>query len=619
MRLASMTVRGFRSLGDVGPIPIRRPTILAGHNDSGKTACLDALAFLLGVRQVTDEDRTFASISAGPGDPLLNPESGEDREARVSSTSVEGFFLLTSEEQSSLGLSNEVRIRRTADSAGLTALEIEATVPADPNLRDLDRKNVAQLKQLAAEHSIPIRSNALKPEIHAAVADYASSQPQVVAWANASAEVVAAMPRLLRFGDATSAELAVKAALANSYKSHLDDEDLRGRVQELEDELRSRVRADAVGLVNHIQARCPDLVVVEVDPDISFNHGLRATRLRLAKVDGEEVSIASSGAGRARRISLAIWEWTSDVLRGRVLASNDGPPTIPDIVIAYDEPDTHLDYLQQRRVMKLIREQCQLAGVGMVVATHSMNLIDGAAVDDIIHLKLVDERTTMERLLDESDDEKNNHHLADIAAALGLRNTVLLHERCFVGVEGPSEQQAMPILFRLATGRSLQSAGIVIVGCNNNDGALLFAGHLAKNGRQVALVVDADSRKTKYFSDARLVAAGLDPKKHLHLIGEPDKELEFVFTDEQWASVANAAWPRNDGESWSAGDVEGLRSKKKFSDELLTMFKEGSEEGPSRKTAMVYELVSRLKSREEIPQEILSIFSDLEDLAALDS
>jgi predicted ATP-dependent endonuclease of OLD family len=119
-------------------------------------------------------------------------------------------------------------------------------------------------------------------------------------------------------------------------------------------------------------------------------------------------------------------------------------PPVQTIVV-YDEPDTHLDYHHQRKVMKLIREQSALEHVNVLVATHSMNLIDGVDISDVVHLKLVEERTVLERLQD------NEHNIIDgylgtLSASLGLRNSVLLHERCFLAVEGETEQQAFPVL-----------------------------------------------------------------------------------------------------------------------------------------------------------------------------
>ena len=61
MHLNSLSACGFRSLALVEDIPISGPTVLAGHNDGGKSAVLTALAFLLDHHSLTDEDRTYLS------------------------------------------------------------------------------------------------------------------------------------------------------------------------------------------------------------------------------------------------------------------------------------------------------------------------------------------------------------------------------------------------------------------------------------------------------------------------------------------------------------------------------------------------------------------------------
>ncbi|MEV8511368.1 TOPRIM nucleotidyl transferase/hydrolase domain-containing protein [Dactylosporangium sp. NPDC051484] len=615
MQLMSMSIAGFRSLEAVGPIPVRRPTILTGHNDSGKSATLDALAFLLGVYSVSDEDRTFESSTATINSEVeSNTEHGEKR---VGTTCVEGEFSVSEKEQADLGLPSRVKIRRISVVDGGVKLEVLSIVPENENLRELGTKSLSQLKEIAEDLGVVAASDArTKSSWLSALEEFAETQPKTEAWSVASNGIKYALPRFLRFGDAESAELVVKAALNSRYKVHLEDGDLKQQVHNLESELAKRVRDDAQGLIDHIKQRCSDLVLVDVEPVVSFTSGLRSTKLLLARTNGEAVSLSAVGAGRARRISLAIWEWTSDLLR-KDAEDQTVAEELQHVVLAYDEPDTHLDYLQQRRVMKLIREQCAVPGVSMMIATHSMNLVDGAAIEDIVHLSLDRERTRMDALLSDLDDATNGQHLSDIAAALGLRNTVLLHERCFVGVEGVTEQQCFPLLFRLCTGRPIHSAGIVIVGCNNNEGALKFIGYLARSKRQVLLVVDADSQKLKIFSKANLAKEGLNIS-HVRPLGDPDKELEYLFTDTQWCSVANSVWPRTDSRSWVPSDIEAPRNGK-FSTQLLELFKTNSENGPTSKASMMYEMARSLRSADEVPAELRNVFLELEKLAALDS
>lgn len=79
MYLNSFSVSGFRSLTDVREIPVRKPTILAGHNDGGKSAVLDSLHFLTGSQKLKEDDRTFVAQPGGQELAAGSPLSGAKR------------------------------------------------------------------------------------------------------------------------------------------------------------------------------------------------------------------------------------------------------------------------------------------------------------------------------------------------------------------------------------------------------------------------------------------------------------------------------------------------------------------------------------------------------------
>jgi putative ATP-dependent endonuclease of OLD family len=246
--------------------------------------------------------------------------------------------------------------------------------------------------------------------------------------------------------------------------------------------------------------------------------------------DSEDVGLQQAGAGRQRRISLAVWEWVS-MPRG----GDDQAPL--DLVVAYDEPDTHLDYGKQRELVDLIRAQCQVSRVRMIVATHSLNLIDRVDIADVVQLRLDEtKRTCAERLVDDSYGGVDQY-LSRLSAAMGLRTSVFLHERCFLAVEGQTEEQTFPHLFRLVTGKPMQSAGIALLCGGGNDGALLVTRFLIEHKRAVVFIVDSDSAGKKVFSLEKLLANGVKDEQ-IHFVGAPD-ELEELYTDEQWADTAN--------------------------------------------------------------------------------
>ncbi|MFJ6523446.1 ATP-dependent nuclease [Streptomyces filamentosus] len=608
MYLDSYSARGFRSLAHVEGIPISRPTVLAGRNDGGKSAVLTALAFLLGNHRLTDEDRTYAQ----------SEESAKGR--RCAETWVEGHFRLDAEERSRSGLGEHVRIRRRSPLGEAACLEYFGSRPVDPKLRDLSQLLKPVLAKLVTEYGLS-PAGSLKEDLLAELTAHAKTLPQEQGWQPLPKALEERLPRLLSFGGKhESPDAAVHTALNSSYKTHLEDETLQGRVREIEQEINQRLEKEADSLCSHIRQHCGEYVNVNVKPMVSFSGGFKGAPLHVSRADGELVDLTRAGQGSTRRIALAVWEWTSNLLETAELAASGEPaatqPT--QTIVVYDEPDTHLDYHHQRTVMDIVRKQCALPHVNVMVATHSMNLIDGVDIADVVHLSLgPGGRTIVERLKDDQHDGID-FHLGQIAASLGLRNSVLLHERCFLAVEGDTEQKSLPLLFRLAQNMSLQAAGIALWGCENNEGALHLASYLVKHQRTVMLMVDADSRTNKLFKEDRLRRTGLDLEQQVSYVGEAEgyNELEELFSNEQWTKAANTLWPKPAPQTWHPDDFEAHRDGKKFSAHILDMIKKEAEDtSPNGKPAMVYGLATTLTTAEDVPRQLREIFAQLQQLA----
>lgn len=625
MHLNSFSVNGFRSLTEVADIPVRKPTILAGHNDGGKSALLDALAFLLGKHALAEDDRTY----------LITDGDDEPAPLRCEESSVEGAFTLDAWEQEQFALPEQVRLRRCSGEDLVSRLDVWQPIPADERLRDLSQHLVPALKDLVKEFELS-PSSMRRSDLEQALCVYGREHADSEGWVSAPSGLDKRMPRYLPFdGKVAKPDDAVKITLVDRFQSHMADPVLKGRLSAIEDEVQDRLRIDAKSLCDHIQTRCPDLKTVSVEPDVSFQQGFKAAPLRIARRAGEAVGLDRTGLGSNRRISLAVWEWNSELLAEEedtapaVGATEDEAPEPPPVqtIVVYDEPDTHLDYTHQRKIMQLIRTQSAIRNVSVLVATHSMNLIDGVDISDVVHLKLENHRTMVERLgaglLGDAIDE----HLGKIAAAVGLRNSVLLHERCFLAVEGETEQRAFPLLFRLCEGLSLQAAGIALWACFNNEGALHLARYLAKQGRTIMLVVDADSRNVRkgIFKAPKLTEFfGSDASRYVKFLGEPGdgavqqeryNELEELFRDDVWARVANKVWAKTDG-AWQPADFAALRGQGKFSGAVQEMLQADSESGPGGKPEMMYELAMALDNPDDVPEQLRDVFEQLRKLAS---
>ncbi|WP_245567525.1 ATP-dependent nuclease [Nocardia vinacea] len=491
-------------------------------------------------------------------------------------------------------------------------------MPDDEELRDLSGKLVPELKTLASKFGNQSAAKLTKPKLLEWLVEYGREHSSGEGWSGIPPALTDRIPRIAEFqGHSADPEAAIRSVLAVRFKSYVAEEDVQGRIRELETDACERMTIEAKPLADHILERCGDIATVTVEPDVSFTPTLRSTALRLERASGEQVRLDHSGRGSARRISMAVWEGTSELLTEP--AGEEDPEAEPQVqvIVAYDEPDTHLDYHFQREVMGIIRRQGMAKHVSVVVATHSMNLIDGVDIRDVVLLKLDDTRRTVMQRLGSAEHAEFDRHLGAIAAAVGLRNSVLLHERCFLAVEGETEQLVIPILFNLSEDMSLQAAGIALWACGGNDGALQLASYLHKHGRNVMLMIDADSeRKSRIFSQNNLARHfGQDKDNVSRMLGQRSRvdELEELFDDETWARTANDAWPR--AGDWTPEHFAAHRGQKKFSAGVERMLKEHSDQHPSGKPAMLWEVAVRLDRPEDVPRELRDAFADLRALA----
>lgn len=600
LELESYKVSGFRALADTERIPVRSPTILTGGNDGGKTTAIDALRFLLGGPTPVNEDYTqFGRVGATGAEPLS-----------ADMIVVQGTFTPDSTLREAVGLGTTIEIRRIARPNDPPRYEMLTSVPESMDLRSLGSLKLDELKKIAADRGVAATGSAnAKASWIEPLEVLADSEQQVEDWISLASDISGHLPRCLVFSSTAEPdpEKQIHEALRGAFDQILDDTTYTGPVRKAETEVRDRLTEEAKRLCEHIADQCPELSNISVVPDVAFKEGFRGVIVRASRGELTDISLDKSGAGRKRRINLAVWEWVEQLLE-REPDENRG------VVIAYDEPDTHLDYGHQRELVNLIQRQCSRDATRMVVATHSLNLIDRVSISDVVHLHLEDDHTTVERLVGE-EHEQTQQYLAEVSAAMGLRNSVLLHERCFVGVEGATETQAFPLLFRVATGLSLQSAGIALIAGNSNEGALRVARFLKEHDRKLAFVVDADSKTgsvSKLFREEKLNSIGILPSQ-VHYVGSA--ELEDLFSLEQWATAANVNWPRDDKREWTAQDLAPVPLGSKFSDALRNVIRGGSGVAPRRKPGYMVGLAQTLTESSEVPAQLREVFADLTKLA----
>ena len=194
----------------------------------------------------------------------------------------------------------------------------------------------------------------------------------------------------------------------------------------------------------------------------------------------------------------------------------------------------------------------------VVVATHSVNLIDKVSLQSLRHFRLDGQRTKVDLPSDYVGDDETAF-VGDLASGLGLRNSVLLSEKCFFVVEGPTEERALPILFKKITGETLVGAGITLV---NTGGAgsvrRLVEVLIQQLKRSVIVLVDEDARRRPGRINGEWCAEmQLTEGTNVFFVGA--KEFEDAFDDEVWLRVANERYSLNDGHALQLSELTDAR------------------------------------------------------------
>jgi hypothetical protein len=376
-------------------------------------------------------------------------------------------------------------------------------------------------------------------------------------------------------------------------------------------EARAAINKKVRELHSYIQKYNKRVREVSYEPTIDFSRALRPGEFQVDYGRGFR-PLSKIGDGTKRRMFIATLDWDRDVTLEQ--AAQDGG--LPPVIRGYDEPDTNLDYEAQRTMCRaissIVREE--KARTQAIVCTHSPPMINRVPAQQIRLLTLCDGCTRVEQL-DTDDDPEVEAFLRESARELGITNTLMFYERCFVLVEGETEENALPILYRKTYGHSLLEDGIQPINVKGNGAIKEFLRLLSRNRQELTIVfVDSDTKDSDEadLTEKALRSAGFDDEfidERLLYVGH--REFEDAFSDQSIARCLQRKWPKSKGQ-WKSADIEPLRVQdKKFSvalwEDLVCRYTKGQLRSSWRKPEFGREL-ARCCNRHEIPQAIQDLF-----------
>ena len=573
--LQSVSVDNLRSLQDLQPTPIELDiTVLAGQNGGGKTSFIDALWMLLSGKPPSDAARATTSRDI--------TVTGDFR-------SVDGTETLRVRALHSTG-----RVRRDLQ------LLVHRMFGNDPNSMTLQN-----LREAFDSAGITPPGGAAKaPYVDVAISWIRERPPEEFeeTWVSLPPEVERRLPELIVFQsqDADDQPRHVSNLVAGETRRLLEDDVYEPRLNQIAAEIQEDIVPHLDRIKAMIRRYSPEITNVEINANFDFAGVRPQVKMHLTKRGSESIDLNEAGSGLLQRVGIAIYAANLVGLQ-RTEAASAGT------ILAYDEPDTHLDYQAQRDLFEIIRGQSRLEHVQVIVATHSINLIDTVRLKSIRHLQLENERTKVDILSDYTIAPEETF-IGDLVSGLGMRNSVLLSEKCFLVVEGETEERALRIFFEKVVGDTLAGAGITLINTSGSGGVRRLVEVLIEQlDRSVIVLVDGDARHSPgRINEEWLSAMNLVEGVSAFFAGT--KEFEDAFDDYVWLRVARDQFRPKDGSTWQLSDIADVRADDEgMGKALARVFTKRLQNRVSK--PMLGEALAHTIMTEEIPEAIRDAIS----------
>lgn len=614
MLLKKLGIKGFRSLQDV-EIDFANLTVLIGENDAGKSSILDLLDLFFGGKN-PDQDDYYCSLDGDPVktiDLICQFSLGENDDLAKPFAIHDALVIK--------------RVYKAGDQPFETSYLGEAfeNENLNVNFRDLDANAqkvlIRKLNPDVLEADI---SNAEKRISW--FQSYCNQSPKKQDWIQAPPRWGNFLPRFERYSamDYKTPSSLVSKTLKQVFEQTIfeteGDDGQRKLIQELRD-VETKAKKELSVKINELEAHIKKynkrIKDFGYEPEFDFVNSLKSGDFVIDTGRGFH-PLTKIGDGSKRRLFMAVMDWDREV----TISQARDEANLPSIIRGYDEPDTNLHYGAQRLMYQTIDEivNSENSRVQAILCTHSLAMIDRAPSQNIRKLSLDDDGCTqVEKLVTNNDPEIENF-LLGLARELGITNSIMFYERCFVLIEGETEENALPILYKRVYGRSLIEDGIRVINVRGNGAVKEFLKILSTNRQKFTLVfIDSDSRgnpsaklRPEIFREAQFGEEFI--REQVVYVG--DQEFEDLFSNISIANCLNHYWPKVNG-LWQDEEIDTLRRERKFSDALKRVIydNQNPDIGSNWSKPEFGKILAESIEQSDIPQPILDFFEKIRSIA----
>jgi putative ATP-dependent endonuclease of the OLD family len=552
MKLKQIEIRGYRCFKELTSIPFQNLTVLIGENDCGKSSILKAIELLLTKSNYSDED--FFKLN----------------ELECNEFIIEGTFELTDagnqETLKPFIIDHKIIFKKIFKKGLSFQTTIKKIVFEDIELETYSDLNAESTKVLLTKYRLP--SSSTQDERRRTIKSYIDTEweniPKTSSEVDINFNTIAPyLPIFQYYGshDYGNPEALVRRTLENIYSSYFYNEsgELKIKsIQGIKDKVLSQLnKTIEEKLLDKIQKYNPKIVNIQGRLDINFSKGLDFQGIELDEGQGYKL-ISYKGEGSKKRLFLSILEWDKEVQIGMTDSRA--------IIRAYDEPDSNLHYEAQRKMFYAISDLANnpKSNVQSIIATHSIAMIDRAPSNSVIHVLQNYGISQIDYLRDHGDLGILNF-LNQISVIGGIKNSSIFYEKCFLLVEGDSEETAIPKIYKKFFDKSLSESGIVLINLQSNGAWFNFLKLLHRNKSScTVLLLDTDTQNPNCGANVtsnKLGEIGFDDSffsSNLFFAGV--QEFEDVFPDRIIRDVFNKLYPRATKAKWNIGHIRDLRA-----------------------------------------------------------
>lgn len=611
--MKSLFLKNFQCFSESSEIPFHKITIFIGENDSGKSAVLRALDIFFNNKPLTLD--IFHKI---------HNDIQEECEIQIKFSSLHKNDPNFPKQ---FIVNDEVTIKKlfSVDDTNQIKSEIliKAFVFSQPELNDISSLKMAQLKEVLPAFDLKYTTVGEAQEILGQfVQENFDKLPKNEEWSQIKWTDISGYLPVYEYYNSSSYSNPVQLVtntLKTVYRSYFYDFNEQGQ-EELKQELTDKKRTIETELDNKIQTELKEkiqeknskILNISGNYQIDFGSGFQLVSLQADFGQGLR-DINNIGEGSKKRLFLAITEWDKEVRSKQAYKK---------VIRGYDEPDTSLHYKAQKEIFFTLKNLSEQEGVNVqpILCTHSLSMIDRAPPRIINHVVNKNGKSSVEFLKGE-EDRDIKEFLDNVSSISGISNSSLFFERCFLIVEGETEFNALPGLFKKVFGKTLREDGVVIVNIEGNGSWKHFLKLLNKNKQKATILfLDSDIQEDgkRSITPQSLREVGFDATFiETNVVFTGIKEFEDIFSNDFLTKYLNQYHPKIEGEEWCCADIENLRTAGKFSEQIQKMvgryqFEKGIRNRDFRKPEFGMKIVELL-THEEIQtlESIMLLFEKI--------